>query len=139
MSEAVEGSYGIENSSFIAAGEEGGISALVDDFYDIMRTEPRFKRIYEMHPPDNNTLRDKLARFLCGWMGGPKRFQEKHGPISIPGVHRHLAIGKEERDLWLRCMSLAIDKQDYEDPFKSYLIEQLSVPAEIIYKQCSGE
>ncbi|MGB1580523.1 MAG: globin, partial [Nevskiales bacterium] len=73
--------------------------------------------------------RDKLARFLCGWMGGPRRYAEKYGPINIPGAHSHLGIGPAERDQWLHCMEEALAMQDYPDSLKQYLAEQLAVPA----------
>lgn len=82
-----------------------------------------------MHPRNLSTSRDKLARFLCGWLNGPNRYREKYGAISIPGVHAHLSIGKAEHDAWLSCMETAIAAQDYSDEFKQYLYAQLCVPA----------
>ncbi len=125
-------SYGTGDTSFQSAGGEAGIRKLVDKFYERMGTDPRFSTIYNMHPDDIEVSIDKLARFLCGWLGGPKRYQEKYGSISIPAVHQHLAIGTDERDQWLTCMKESIDEQTYEANFKDYLIAQLSIPAEVI-------
>jgi hemoglobin len=82
-----------------------------------------------MHPDDLTVSIDKLARFLCGWMGGPKRYSEKYGGIAIPPAHSHLPVGESEKQAWLDCMREALDKQDYPDELKEYLIEQLTVPA----------
>jgi len=122
--------YGKEDASFKAAGEFDGIKQLVDDFYDAMATLPEAKTILEMHDQDLTVSRDKLTRFLCGWLGGPKLFSEKYGSIRIPVAHRHLEIGPSERDAWLLCMKTALDKQSYPEEFKTYLLEQLYVPAE---------
>lgn len=122
--------YGVEDASFQAAGGEVGIHKLVDEFFTRMGTDDRFRVIYDMHPDDKDESRDKLARFLCGWLGGPKRYHEKYGAISIPRVHQHLAIATPERDQWLTCMQETVAEQDYADDFKSYLMEQLFVPAE---------
>ena len=122
--------YGIEDASFRAAGGEAGIRTLVDRFFDRMGSDTRFSVIYNMHPEDKEVSRDKLARFLCGWLGGPKLFQEKYGGISIPRVHEHLEIATPERDQWLTCMRESVAEQDYDDAFKRYLMEQLFVPAE---------
>lgn len=124
--------YGTGDTSFQSAGGEIGISQLVENFYARMGADPRFSTIYNMHPEDIETSIDKLTRFLCGWLGGPKRYQEKYGPISIPSVHQHLAVGTDERDQWLTCMKESIDEQTYETIFKDYLIAQLSIPAEVI-------
>ena len=137
MNENKEISYGNEDSSFHAAGEETGIRKLVEAFYKRMGSDSRFSTIYNMHPDDIETSIDKLARFLCGWLGGPKRFQEKYGSISIPSVHQHLNVGIDERDQWLTCMKESIDEQPYDLKFKEYLIKQLSIPAEVIRSRCN--
>lgn len=124
--------YGSLDATFKAAGGEAGVLKLVNDFYDAMEQLPRAKHILNMHPDDLDTSRDKLFRFLCGWMGGPKLYQEKYGPISIPRAHAHLTIGPEERDAWLNCMAIALDKQSYEQSLKEYLFEQLSRPANMV-------
>lgn len=127
--------YGQEDASFQAAGGELGIRRLVDAFYDEMEHADYAATIRAMHPEDLAVSRDKLARFLCGWLGGPKRYSEKYGGMSIPAAHAHLDIGLAERDAWLGCMKTAADQQDYAPDFKVYLIEQLSVPAERVRKR----
>jgi len=57
---------------------------------------------------------------------------EKHGRISIPGVHQRFPIGVAERDAWLDCMRSAVALQPYEPRFAEYLLEQLAIPAERI-------
>jgi hemoglobin len=122
--------YGIDDASFLAAGEEVGIRKLVDGFFARMGSDSRFETIYDMHPEDKEVSRDKLARFLCGWLGGPKLYQEKYGGISIPRVHEHLAIASPERDQWLTCMRETVAEQSFDAEFKTYLMQQLFVPAE---------
>ncbi|WP_444998092.1 group II truncated hemoglobin [Aliikangiella sp. IMCC44359] len=122
--------YGTLDASFQAAGGEEGIRKLVDDFYDFMENISPAKKILEMHPSDLNISRDKLFRFLCGWLGGPRLYRETYGPISIPAAHAHLDIGTAERDAWLLCMKKAIELQPYDEEFKSYLYRQLCIPAE---------
>ncbi|MCB1683905.1 MAG: group II truncated hemoglobin [Pseudomonadales bacterium] len=128
--------YGIDDYTYRSAGGEPGIRALVDTFYDLMSTNPDYRTIWSWHPQDNRTSRDKLARFLCGWMGGPRRYQEKYGAISIPQVHAHLKITKVERDQWLRCMTEDLELRAYPQPFIDYLIAQLAKPAELIRSTC---
>lgn len=121
--------YGDGDTSFRTAGGEAGIARLVDAFYDRMETLPEAAGIRALHPEDLTESRDKLARFLCGWLGGPKRYREKYGPISIPAAHAHLPIGAAERDAWLLCMQQALDEQPWPEDFKRYLLQALSVPA----------
>ena len=95
-----------------------------------MAADSEYATIMAWHPADNTLSRDKLARFLCGWMGGPRRYHEKYGPISIPGVHAHLQVTEKERDQWLSCMAKALAQQDYPDTLVNYLLKHLYVPAE---------
>lgn len=126
--------YGRGPASYLAAGEEAGLRKLCSDFYRIMSTLPEAKIIHDMHKDDIETRKDKLTLFLCGWLGGPKKYSEKYGPIHIPSAHQHLAIREKERDAWLLCMDKAIAGQNYPEAFKKYLSRQLRVPAERIFQ-----
>jgi len=133
-----EKKYGIEDTSYLTAGKLEGIRALVDSFYNYMGTRPFAKDIRKMHPENLALSKDKLTLFLCGWLGGPKMYKEKYGSIHIPEAHKKLDIGIPERDAWLSCMKLAISDQDYPESFKTYLLEQLFVPAERIRVVCEN-
>ncbi len=125
--------YGFSDTSFQAASGIDGIRKLVDDFYWEMDALPEAVIIRKMHRTDLTESRDKLALFLCGWMGGPGLYHEKYGGINIPRSHAHLPIGEAERDAWLLCMERAIAKQYYAPQFSTYLLSQLRVPAERIF------
>ena len=137
--------YGKGDSSFLAAGGYEGIRKLVVGFYEYMANLPEAETIYKMHPQNIEKSIDKLTRFLCGWLGGPKLYQEKFGPIRIPMAHIHLPIGVAERDAWLLCMQKAVDDQPYDQRFREYLMRQLYVPAErirevgVIRREKSGD
>lgn len=122
-----------------AAGELGGITRLVDEFYANMDRLPEAKVIRDMHPPDLAESRKKLTYFLCGWLGGPRLFQQHYGPISIPGAHTRFSIGYEERDAWLLCMQRALADQPYSSELKDYLLAALSIPAERVRQVNAGE
>ena len=125
-----EAVWGVGDASYQAAGQFDGIRALVDAFYDAMETLPEAKKIREMHPVDLSESRDKLTRFLCGWLGGPRLYREKYGPIAIPRAHAHLDIQEAERDPCPVFMDEAQKQLPYEEGFKKYLMTQLFVPAE---------
>ena len=130
--------YGFEDTSFKAAGGFEGIQKLVKCFYQFMDQLPEAKTIRAMHAEDLSLIDDKLTHFLCYWLGGPRQYREKYGPLSIPGVHRHLAVGEQERDAWLLCMERAVELQTYKPSFKKYLLQQLARPAEGIRKSSKG-
>lgn len=130
--------YGTNDNSYHAAGQLAGITRLVDAFYEHMDRDPQAREIRTMHPQDLSESRRKLAYFLSGWLGGPRLYSEHYGSINIPAVHRHLKVATPERDAWLVCMQKAIDEQPYADDFKTYLLEQLKVPAERIRIACES-
>ena len=132
MSEGPKPVFGVGDASYRAAGERAGITRLVDAFYDVMDALPEAARIRRMHPRDLTESRDKLARFLCGWLNGPKLFSEKYGPIKLPSAHAHLPVGPEDRDAWLLCMERALAEQDYAPDFVAYLMRELAKPAQRI-------
>lgn len=129
--------YGVGDTTFQAAGGETGIRRLVDTFFDLMGSTPAYQTIWSWHPTDKESSRDKLARFLCGWTGGPKRYHEKYGSISIPKVHAHLNVTAVEKDQWLSCMSEALAQQPYHQSLIDYLLTELAVPAEHIRRHCA--
>lgn len=130
---------GLRTTPYQEAGELAGITRLVDEFYINMDTLPEAETIRNMHPEDLAESRKKLTYFLCGWLGGPRLFQEHYGPISIPGAHKRFPIGYEERDAWLLCMQRAIASQPYSAQFKDYLLAALSIPAERVRQVNAGE
>jgi hemoglobin len=129
--------YGVGDNSYNMAGKLAGITELVDAFYNNMDAISDAQKIRNMHSTDLYESRKKLCYFLSGWLGGPKLYAQHYGSINIPLAHKHLSIGIEESEAWLLCMQKAVDKQPYEQPFKSYLMEQLRVPANRI-KMLSG-
>ena len=130
--------YGIEDASYKAAGELEGITKLVDDFYDVMDTLPETKRIRDMHPENLTLSRKKLVYFLSGWLGGPRLYAQEFGPIRITMAHKHLPIVAADGGAWLHCMKKAVEKADYAEDFKEYLLTQLAVPASRIVTVCEA-
>ena len=129
MAEKKPGEYGYQDTSLRAMGGEAGVRSLVDRFYDAMETRPEARAIRRMHASDLTLARDKLTTFLIGWLGGPKRYRERWGPIRIPAAHAHLPIGPAERDAWLACMQEAIDGMPVAEDFKVYFMRAIAVPA----------
>ncbi|MDP6165091.1 MAG: group II truncated hemoglobin [Gammaproteobacteria bacterium] len=129
--------YGSGDTSYQAAGQLSGLTQLVNDFYDMMDSLPEATHIRAMHPQDLTVSRDKLTLFLSSWLNGPRLYSEKYGKgITMPQAHAHLPIDDRDRSAWMECMNLALQKQDYAEDFKAYLLTQLNVPASRIVTLC---
>ena len=132
-----EKQYGQGDATFIAAGKEEGVRRIVDTFFRNMQENPAYERIWNWHPDNHEMTQDKLSLFLFAWMGGPRLFKEKYGPINIPQAHAHLNIKLEERDMWLNCMQETLESLNYPSDLVEYLMKQFFIPAERIRQVCS--
>ena len=102
-------------------GEQKGIRALVDEFYDLMDSLPEAEIVRKLHPEDLTESRLKLYEFLVGWSGGPPLFQEKYGHPRLRMRHQPFPIGESERDQWMLCMKSAMSNLGLEDDISKFL------------------
>ena len=103
---------------------EDGIAQLANTFYDIMDTLPEAAGLRAMHAKDLSVMKEKLAQYLTGWMGGPPLYADKYGTVCMTTPHEPYHIGPEERDQWLLCM----DKALLQTQASAELVEMLRVP-----------
>lgn len=103
---------------------EQGIRDLTSAFYDIMDTLPEAAEVRAMHAQDLGPMKEKLADYLTGWMGGPPLYADKHGTVCMTEPHEPYHIGPRERDQWLLCMDKALKQTGASDE----LIEMLKEP-----------
>lgn len=121
--------FGTGDASYQAAGGLDGLRRLVDDFYDIMDQDPAALDLRRMHSADLALSRDKLTCFLSGWLGGPRLFAERYGPIALPSFHAQWPMDERHAGIWLDCMAQAIARQNFSADFADYLLTQLRVPS----------
>lgn len=130
--------YGQGDATYLAVGGEEGVRALVGQFYAVMSSQSQYHTIRSWHPENLAVSEDKLALFLCSWMGGPRQYRAKYGSINIVQVHKHLRVTEVEQDQWLDCMSEALVQLNYPQDLIDYLLVQLRHPAERIRQACAG-
>ncbi|MCA1791003.1 MAG: group II truncated hemoglobin [Thioalkalivibrio sp.] len=92
-------------------GAETAVSALVNRFYDLMDTLPEAWDIRKLHPQDLSGSREKLFKFLSGWLGGPPLYQQEFGHPMLRRRHLPFPIDSGARDQWMLCMNQALDEQ----------------------------
>ena len=100
---------------------EAGIRELASAFYDIMDSTPEVAKLRRMHARDLAPMKEKLAEYLIGWMGGPPLYAEKYGSVCMTTPHEPYHIGPEERDQWLLCMDKALEQTGASDELKAML------------------
>lgn len=86
-----------------------GIDKLVNDFYEIMSTDPVAEDCFATHSGrEIRESAEKLKAFLSGWTGGPQLYLEKYGHPRLRMRHFPFKIGPKEGDQWLYCMRKAL-------------------------------
>ena len=112
-----------EQTPYQILGEEG-IRALASAFYDVMDESTDVKALRSMHARDLNPMKEKLAEYLIGWMGGPPLYADKYGSVCMTTPHEPYHIGPEERDQWLLCMDRALERTGASEE----LVAMLKIP-----------
>ncbi|MDQ5769101.1 MAG: group II truncated hemoglobin [Candidatus Thiothrix sulfatifontis] len=102
-------------------GGEAGISRLVNRFYDIMDELPEAWELRKIHPQDSQPARDKLFKFLSGWLGGPGLYEAEYGHPRLRMRHAPFPVDTQMRDQWLLCMNMALDEQVTDELLKMQL------------------
>jgi hemoglobin len=95
---------------FKRIGGTGAVDRLVETFYARMEVLPAARPLRAMHARDLSATKDMLKRYLGEWMGGPPCYSELRGHARLRMRHFGFKIGEAERDMWLACMSGALDE-----------------------------
>ena len=102
-------------------GGEQGIRQLVNRFYDLMDELPEAWELRKIHQQDLQSARDKLFKFLSGWLGGPGLFEAEYGHPRLRARHMPFPVDTQMRDQWLMCINQALDEQVSDELFKLQL------------------
>ena len=124
-----------ELSPYERLGGEQAVRKLVDRFYELMDTLPEAKAIRALHPADLTGSRDKLFKFLSGWLGGPSLYMEEFGHPRLRARHLPFPIGMAERDAWLLCMERALAETEMEELLRVHLLQSLRNTADHMRNQ----
>ena len=98
----------IKVTPYDVMGGETAIRNLVERFYYYMDTLAEAQGIRAMHQADLSSAKEKLFKFMSGWLGGPDLFVQEYGHPMLRARHLPFVIGESERDQWMLCMNKAI-------------------------------
>ncbi len=102
-------------------GGEAGVLRLVNRFYDLMDELPEAWELRKIHSQDLQSARDKLFKFLSGWLGGPGLYEAEFGHPRLRARHLPFPVDTQMRDQWLLCMNTALDEQVSDELLKMQL------------------
>ena len=122
----------------LLGGEVDGtanIRQLVENFYDVMDSDPKVVPLRAMHQPDLTAAREKLFMFLTGWTGGPQLYIERYGHPRLRARHMPFAIDETARDQWMYCMIKAMHQLNFDEALTKKLATQLYGVADFMRNQ----
>lgn len=99
-------------------GGEDKVLELVGHFYDLIETLPQGRAIMEMHLKGHGLshVRPAQFEFLCGFFGGRRYYQERHGHMSLREIHAHVEIRRADAEDWLAVMEKAMQDVSVPQP-----------------------
>lgn len=104
-------------------GEEPAILNLVDRFYFYMDSMQEVEVLRKMHAKELTHVKEKLFKFLSGWLGGPDLFIQEYGHPMLRRRHFPFKIGDSERDQWMVCMKKAMAEVPMDTQLRASLLE----------------
>lgn len=129
----------LEKSPYELLGGEQSLRELVDRFYDYMDQLQEVKTIRNLHARSLKVSREKLFKFLSGWLGGPNLYIEQYGHPMLRRRHLPFKIGKEESEQWLYCMSKAMDDMQIKGSLRAYLDQSFAQTANHMRNQTESD
>jgi hemoglobin len=104
-------------------GGEAKVHDLVEHFYDLIESLPQGRAIMTKHLQGHGLNHVRLAQFefLCGFFGGRRYYQERHGHMNLREIHAHVEIRQQDAEDWLAVMDMAMADTGVVDPMKSQI------------------
>jgi hemoglobin len=111
----------LNRSVYELAGGEETFRLLVERFYSRVAEDALLRAIYP--DEDLSGATERLTLFLIQYWGGPTTYSDQRGHPRLRLRHQPFAIGKAERDAWLRHMTAAVDSLDLAPEIRKALLD----------------
>jgi len=115
-----------QHTPYSVMGGEKAILSLVDRFYFYMDTLPEAKDVRGVHQEDLSRAKDRLFKFLSGWLGGPDLFAQEYGHPRLKQRHFPFVVNQKGRDQWMLCMNKALYEVSMPDELRKNIKQALS-------------
>lgn len=74
------------------------IHTLIDHSYDLVKLEPQYQALRQIHDEDMALIREKLHKSFNGRLGGPQLFAERYGYPQLRARHIPFAVNIQVRN-----------------------------------------
>lgn len=119
-------------------GGEATVRDLVERFYDLIETDPRGRRILDLHFQGHGMthVRAEQFAFLCGFFGGRRYYAERHGHMNLREIHEHVEIRTQDAEDWLAVMDRAMEETALPEPARSRIAATFRRAALMLVNTC---
>ena len=100
---------------------------LVSRFYEQVAEDEVLRPLYPEE--DLGPAEERLRMFLEQYWGGPRTYSDQRGHPRLRMRHAPFKVGPIERDAWLRCMRVAVDELELDEPHREQLWHYLQYAA----------
>ena len=116
-----------------AAGGDETFKTLVERFYARVASDPLLRPIYPEQ--DLSSATERLTLFLIQYWGGPDTYSARRGHPRLRLRHQPFAIGRAERDAWLRHMTAAVESLGLSPDLQSELLDYFDTASTAMINQ----
>ena len=103
------------------AGGEETFRLMVERFYARVAEDAVLRAVYPEE--DLSGATERLTLFLIQYWGGPTTYSDRRGHPRLRMRHQPFAIGKVERDAWLRHMTAAVESLELASEIRNSLLD----------------
>jgi hemoglobin len=123
----------LNRSLYELAGGAEAFRLLVERFYAGVAEDPILRPVYPEEDLAGAT--ERLTLFLIQYWGGPSTYSELRGHPRLRMRHMPFAIGRRERDAWMRHMTAAVDSLDLAPQLRAALLDYLESASKAMINQ----
>jgi hemoglobin len=123
----------LNRSVYELAGGEKTFRLLVERFYARVPDDQVLRPVYP--DEDLSGATERLTLFLIQYWGGPSTYSELRGHPRLRMRHQPFAIGRKERDAWLRNMTAAVDSLNLAPAVREALLDYFETASTAMINQ----
>jgi hemoglobin len=123
----------LNRSVYELAGGEKTFRLLVARFYSRVAEDEVLRAVYPEE--DLSGATERLTLFLIQYWGGPSSYSELRGHPRLRMRHQPFAIGRKERDAWLRNMTAAVDSLNLAPAVRKALLDYFEMASTAMINQ----
>lgn len=117
----------IPGTIYEAIGGQATVDRLVEAHYKYIGQHADLIPIF---PEDLTESARKQRLFLTQFFGGPQLYLEERGHPMLRRRHLPFEITPVRRDAWLECFEKALDDAAVEEPYRTAILQRISMTAQ---------